>query len=313
MATDVVPVLNDLITASFNGYVLKDRRLSQISRRIRDGTATFTEAHDYAERLGENLSRALTNTLTADNLPNGTLYYNIATRTVVPALENNYTLINDAAKQIQKSIDAKSGIGLEGVSADFPIERINGLIDKMTGQDLLEAAVKWLGEPIVNNSEAFMDDYIDANAKFRHDVGLKATITRIADPKCCDWCAALEGEYEYGKAPDDIYRRHEFCRSVVTYRSQRTSQNVWSKREWETSDQELERRKSANNPKGISVEERLEQIRQLSRDETVRDYMKRTGLSRAAARADTLRKDPEQIEAQINRILERQRNIAKRR
>ena len=312
MAADVVPVLNDLITASFNGYVLKDRRLGQISRRIRDGTATFTEAHAYAESLGEDLSQALLKTLTADNLPNGTLYYNIAQRTVIPALENNYNLVNEAAVKIQQTLDKKSDIGLGAVSADFPLERINGLIDKMTSTDILEDAIRWLKEPIVNNSEAFMDDYIDANARFRHDVGLKATIIRIADPKCCDWCAALEGEYEYGSAPDDIYRRHEFCRCVVTYRSNKTSQNVWSKREWKTSDQELERRKSANNPQGISVEERLEQIRQLSRDETIQDYMTRTGLSRATARADTLGKNPEQIEAQIKKILERQRTIAKR-
>lgn len=313
MAADVVPVLNDLITAKFNGNVLRDRRLGQISRRIRDGTATFREAHAYAERLGEDLSEALVNTLTADNLPNGTLYYNIAQRTVVPALENNYNLVNEAAKQIQKSIDQKEGIGLGAVSADFPIGRVNGLVDKMTSSDVLEAAVRWLREPIVNNSEAFMDDYIIVNAKFRHNVGLKSTITRIADPKCCEWCAALEGEYEYGEAPDDIYRRHEFCRCVVTYRSDKTSQNVWSKREWQTSEQELERRKSANNPKGISVEERLERARQLSRDETIREYMKRTGFSRATARASTLGKNPDEIEAAIKKYEEKQRNITKRR
>ena len=305
MAVDVVPELNEKIEASFKGYVMRDRSITQISNRIRDGTADLKDAHTYAERLGENLSRALVNTLTEDNLPNGTLYYNIAQRTVIPGLENNYKLVNEAAELIQKSIDAKSKIGLGVVRADFPLERINGLIDKITQDTVpVDMVIRWLQEPIINNSEAFADDFVKENAKVRHDMGLKATITRIADPKCCEWCANLAGRYEYGKEPKEIYARHEYCRCVVTYQSEKTSQNVWSKRTWETSEQELERRKSVNNPTGLSVDERLERIRQIQRDQEISAYQKATGYSRAQARADTLRKSPQQIEAKIKQILE---------
>ena len=86
MATDVVPQLNEAIQTSFQGNVMKDRRIAQISKRIRDGTATFVDGHDYAERLGENLSRALASNLTEQTLPDGRLYYNIAKRTITPAL-----------------------------------------------------------------------------------------------------------------------------------------------------------------------------------------------------------------------------------
>ncbi len=305
MAADIVPQLNAKIEASFDGYVMRDRQLSQISNRIRDGTASLKDAHAYAERLGEDLSRALVNTLTPEALPNETLYYNIAQRTIIPGLQNNYNLVNDAAEIIQKGLDAKNKIGLGVVRAEFPLERINGLIDKITQDTVpVDMVIRWLQEPIINNSEAFADDFVRSNASFRSKAGLKATITRIADPKCCDWCAALEGTYEYGKQPDDIYRRHEFCRCVVTYQSEKTSQNVWSKREWQTSEQELERRKSANNPTGLSVDERLEVIRQIQRDQEIRDYMNRTGYERATARADTLRKSPQQIEAAIKKIME---------
>ena len=313
MAIDVVPELNARIEASFDGYVMRDRQLSQISNRIRDGTATLKDAHAYAERLGEDLSRALVSNLTVDTLPNGTLYYNIAQRTIIPGLQNNYALVNDAAELIQKAIDQKSKIGLGVIRADFPLERINGLIDKITQDTVpVDMVIRWLQEPIVNNSEAFADDFVRSNASFRSKAGLKSTITRIADPKCCDWCAALEGKYEYGKEPADIYRRHEFCRCVVTFQSEKTSQNVWSKREWQTSEQELERRKSANNPTGLSVDERLEVIRQIQRDQEISDYQKRTGYARATARAATRSKSPDQIEAEIKRIQERQRAIARR-
>ena len=311
MATDVVPVLNERIENSFKTNVMRDRRIAQISKRIRDGTATFVDGHDYAERLGENLSRALIQNLNAETLPDGRLYYNIAKRTVTPALENNYNLTNDVAADIQKILDESAGIGLNAVRADFPKERIQGLIDKMTADGItLEEALVWLAEPIINNSEAFFDDFIDSNAKFRNDVGLKATLTRTADPKCCDWCAALEGTYDYDNAPEDIYRRHEFCRCIVTYQSGKKSQNVWSKRSWESSSDELNRRKAiGDNDQGQSAMERIEAAAQIERDRVIKDFIDQTGYDRRTAGKATRNKSPAEIQKEINKIRERQRLI----
>ena len=309
MAQDIAPILNEKIQTSFKNYCLKDRRITQISKRIRDGTASFVDAHDYAEHLGENLSKALVNNLTADNLPNGKLYYNIATRTVTPSLEENYNLVNDVSEKIQKAIDKKAKVGLGSVRAEFPKERIQGLIDKMTADDIeLEAAVKWLMEPIVNNSEAFADDYIKANAEFRTEAGLKTKIVRKADPNCCKWCADLEGEYDYDSAPDDIYRRHEFCRCTVTYISEKISQNSWSKRTWKTNPQDLEERKEFGASK-MTAQERISQVESAERDKVLRNYMKETGYSRATARDSTRGKSPEQIAKDIAKIKERQKKI----
>lgn len=302
MAVDVVPALSAKIETSFRGDVLTDRRAIRVSKRIRDGTADFKDAHTYAQSLGENLSKALVDTLTEGNLPNGTLYYNIAERTVIPALENNYKLVNEAAIAIQKIQDKKNKIGLDSVMADFPKERVQGLIDKMTADDItLEGAVRWLMEPIVNNSEAFVDDYIRENAKFRSDVGLKATITRTAEAKCCDWCADKAGTWDYDNAPPDVYQRHEFCRCTVTYQSKKTSQNVWSKKEWTTTPEELERRREVGQQPQMTARERLEQANQIYRDENIKKFMEETGASRTYARAATLRKNPEQIEAAIEK------------
>ena len=268
MATDVVPVLNERIQTSFQSEVMKDRRIAQITKRIRDGTATMTDGHDYAERLGEHLSRALTSNLTAETLPDGKLYYNIAKRTVAPALQTNYELTNEVAADIQKIIDKDAGIGLGTVKADFPEERVQGLIDMMTKEGIsLEDALAWLEEPIINNSEAFFDDYVDANATFRNDVGLKATITREVAFNCCDWCAELAGTYDYDKAPPDIYKRHKYCRCIVTYKCGRKAQNVWTKRQWESSPEQIEERKKAGEPsRVISAAERAEQANLIYRD-----------------------------------------------
>lgn len=312
MAADVVPVLNERIQTDFKSNVMKDRRIAQISKRVRDGTATFVDGHDYAERLGENLSRALITNLNANTLPDGKLYYNIAKRTVTPALEENYNLTNDVAADIQKIADKKTKIGLNSVRADFPSERIQGLIDKMTTDDItLEEALRWLTEPIINNSEAFFDDFIDANAKARTEMGLKATITRTVVGGCCSWCAALAGTYDYDSAPPEIYQRHEFCRCTVTYQSGRKSKNVWSKRSWESSDAEIERRKSVgSNDQGQTAMERIEAATQIERDRIIKNFIDETGYDRKTAGRTTRNKSPAEIQKEINKIRERQKLLS---
>lgn len=310
MAADVVPVLNEKIQTSFQLNMMRDRRIAQISKRIRDGTATFVDGHDYAERLGESLSKALISNLNEENLPDGRLYYNIAKRTVTPALQNNYELTNEAAEQIQSIIDSRLGIGLKSIKADFPESRIKGLIDKMTTEGIsLEDALIWLGEPIINNSEAFFDDFIDSNAKFRTEAGLKATITRIAEANCCPWCDSLAGTYEYGSAPDDIYRRHQYCRCTVTYQTGKKSQNVWSKSQWESSPEEIDRRKTIGQKSTISAAERIEQAAQLLRDEVISDFQKETGYSRRSAGIITRNKNPAEVLKEVEKIKERQRAL----
>ena len=310
MVKDIAPELKEQIDARFKSNNLRDRQLLRVSKRIQAGSADLTDAHAYAERLGVNLSDALTGTLTEDKLPNGKLYYNIAERTVIPSLEQNYEMVNEAAAQIQKAIDQRAKIGLGSVRADFPIERIQNLIDKMTADDITyEKAIRWLMEPIVNNSEAFADDYVRANADFRAKAGLRTRITRRVANNCCDWCAAMDGTWVYGSEPPDIYRRHEFCRCTVTYQSDKISQNVWSKRKWETPKDDIQERLRASTKSGLTPQERQSQIEQLQRDADIRRFMTETGYTRETARRSTRKKTPAEIDAEIAKIKERQERI----
>ena len=313
MVKDIVPELKEQIDARFKSNNLRDRQLLRVSKKIQAGSADLTDAHAYAERLGVNLSDALTGTLTEDKLPNGKLYYNIAERTVIPSLEQNYEMVNEAAAQIQKAIDQRAKIGLGSVRADFPIERIQNLIDKMTADDITyEQVIRWLMEPIINNSEAFTDDYIRANADFRAKAGLRTKITRRVANNCCDWCAAMSGTWVYGSEPPDIYRRHEFCRCTVTYQSDKISQNVWSKRKWETPQEDILERLRAQSKSGLTPQERQSQIEQLQRDADIRQFVTETGYTRETARRSTRKKTPEQIDAEIKKIKERQKALNRR-
>jgi len=234
MQADIVPALLEAIQASFDKGRASDKTIKSILKKIGDGTADFTDGHEYSKRVGEVLSGTLQKEITPETLPDGKLYWNIADRTVRPMLEQNHALVNETAGQIQRILDEEKGIYLNPVSGGFPEDRVHGLIDKMCGEEDLEKAMKWLGSPIVNCSEAFFDDFIKANAEFKHGAGFETWIERKTRPGCCKWCANLAGIYNYEdvRHGSDVFRRHEDCHCIVTYGEGRKRQNVWSKEEW---------------------------------------------------------------------------------
>lgn len=91
-----------------------------------------------------------------------------------------------------------------------------------------------LGEPIRNIAQSFYDDFVEANVKFRSRSGLKTFIIRQELAKCCKWCHGLAGIYNSEDAPQDIYRRHDSCRCMVTFKNEKGYTNVWNKKEFDT-------------------------------------------------------------------------------
>ena len=258
---DIVPALNEEIALKFDSNMMRNRRAAGVAKRIQNGTATLYDGHEYAQALGESLSDALRTTLTEEALPDGIMYFNIADRTVKPALITNYNLVNDTASEIQAIVN--KGVGLKAVHAPFPDGRIDGLIEK-----LCDSGLMWLGEAIINNTEAFFDDYILANAAARDEAGLTCKIVRKAASKCCKWCGALEGTYDYTSdmAGSDIFKRHEFCRCSVIYEDGKERQNVWTKSKWEASPEELRQRRDIRGRPKMSAREREEVIENGQKD-----------------------------------------------
>lgn len=90
-----------------------------------------------------------------------------------------------------------------------------------------------LDRSLTNIGQSFLDNYIEANASFRFKSGMKTVIVRRQLGKCCDWCNSLAGVYDYSDAPSDIYRRHDNCRCMVTFKNEKGNYvDVWSKKEF---------------------------------------------------------------------------------
>lgn len=228
---DVAPALLKQIQATFQERIAASRSIAVFLKRLENGTATLTDVQIYSSQLGKVLGQTLQEVLRLDALPDGRMYYNIAQRTVLPMMNNNYDLVNTAASAVQKALDRSMGIGLNAVKAARPEERIQGLLNSICEEGLTQEELSIrLTQPVRNCTEGFFDDFVETNAAFRTNAGMKAQLIRTASAEACAWCAALAGVYDYDDAPDDIFCRHENCNCQVIFKSEKKTVDAHTKK-----------------------------------------------------------------------------------
>lgn len=244
---DIAPVLLKKIQQDFQNGFDKSSMIKGLYAKVRDGTATYKEANEFALETGELLAKAYRNNISSDVLPDGKLYYNIAQRILNPTLRNNYELITDVTEQVQKALNDAANIGINPVKPELNHDRIDGIINRASDADNYDAVSWILDEPVMNFSQSIVDDSIRENAEFHAKAGMSPKIVRKLHGGCCEWCRALAGTYSYPDVPKDVYRRHQRCRCTVDYYPGNGKiQNVHSK-QWNTQEERdrIETRKIA--------------------------------------------------------------------
>ena len=248
MASDVVPELLDEIQKDFDRQFRSNSIVIDIYGKIRSRVATYKEANEFSIQCGEMLARSIKKYVTADVLPEGRMWYNIATRILTPTLRNNYSLITDVTNAAQSIFNEKNGIGFKPITPAFNTNRLNGLIDKVSNAENYDDVAWVMDEPIVNFSQSIVDQAIKDNADFQYKSGMTPKIRRTAEPfqqktttrknkngttylvhytVPCAWCKKLEGVYNYPYIPTDVYRKHEGCRCTCEYISVDKRESVW--------------------------------------------------------------------------------------
>lgn len=243
---DIAPELLSKIENYFTDGMESNKRIAALYARIRDGTATYKEVNDFAIEAGEILAAAFRKHLSASALPDGKMYYNIANRIISKTLRHNYDLISEVASQVQGALNRHAGIGMKAFRPELNVDRINGLVEKVSEAENYDEVAWVLDEPVINFSQSIVDDYIRGNAEFQGAAGMQPRIVRSAVGKCCEWCQKLAGTYVYPNVPHDVYRRHERCRCTVDYDpgTGKKRQNVHTKNWMSAGDRErLEARK----------------------------------------------------------------------
>lgn len=262
MNKDIVPDLLEAIQSDFENERLDSKKIQHLLKLLEENSATYLEANDYAIEIGELLSKVLNRHITAEILPDGKMYFNIADRVLNEMLKNNYELIADYAETVQAQLNKKAGISLKSQRPQLNQERIDSLVNKLASKDNFDFVKFVLLEPIVNFSQSIIDDAIEANVDFHAKVGMSPKIIRTAVGKACKWCKSLEGIHDYHRLKNkDVFRRHDRCRCTVDYfPGDGKVKNVWTKQERTIAKNSGQRKKQlkkdikANNHKTDSAE-----------------------------------------------------------
>ena len=163
------------------------QKAQSLLRKTSDGLATYVDANEFSIVTGDLLAEAFAEHLSSDALPNGRLYYNIGQKVVAPMLENNYEIVADNAVAVQETLNELAGIGIKGQRADIQYERIEGIIQRLANELNYDDVAWILKEPVVNFTQAVVDDTIKKNVEFHNEAGLKAK-----------WCVSLKRTHVNG-------------------------------------------------------------------------------------------------------------------
>lgn len=237
MPKDITPELLEAVQSSFEKNIEKNERIKKLKKLLEDGRATYEEADEFAVEVGHALAEAFREHVSSDVLPDGKMYYNIASRMLPPELRELYREASSYAVRVQEALNKKARIGMKAQSPKYNEDREKGLIEYAVGAPQYDNIRKSFEEDLVNFGQAVVTDTLKANAEFQFQAGMSPVIRRNTNGGCCDWCAKLAGTYKYEDVRatgSDVYRRHRSCRCTVTYDpGDGRVQNVHTKR-WES-------------------------------------------------------------------------------
>lgn len=111
MNDDVLPGLLKEVQDKFEQEFGKSETISNAFAQLKAKKVTYKTANDFAIEVGEILSKALTGSISADKLPDGKMYYNIAKRLLEPVLKRNHELVADYSVKTQTILNEKAKIG----------------------------------------------------------------------------------------------------------------------------------------------------------------------------------------------------------
>ena len=222
MTKDIAPELIATISEEFQRKMAGNSKIKSLGAKIQNQIATYRDAQEYAIKVSELMSETLLSNLSADILPDGKLYYNIAQRVMQEALGQNgiYGEIGSYCSEVQQILNKEAEIGIKAVPPELKQDRVDGIVDIVSGKDNFDEIKYMLKEPIVNFGQSIVDEAVRVNADFQYNAGLSPKVIRTSTGHCCKWCSDLAGTYDYEKvkaAGSDVWKRHEGCKCLVEY------------------------------------------------------------------------------------------------
>lgn len=205
---------------SFRRNLENNGKIRKLRALLEKGEATYEEADQFALEVGQALAKAFRDNVSGDVLPDGKMFYNIASRVIPPPLRATYEEVAEFALAMQRGMNERAKLGIIPQRAAYNADREKALIERTCRPAKYDDVKDSVEAYMVNFSQAVVTDTLHANAQFQYEAGLSPVIHRTANGGCCEWCRSLAGDYPYKDYQDrgnDIYRRHRDCRCRVTY------------------------------------------------------------------------------------------------
>lgn len=243
---DIVPELLEKIQEEYRREIKKSKVLRAFADKAEKGAADYKDAAEAAKELGRILAQVYQNNLSSEVLPDGKMYYNIASRILEPTLREVYDISANCGEVVQGILNAKAGLGLKAQKAVIDQDNIDGIVNRISSEEYFDD-VKWITDaPVRNLIQKSIDETVKRNTDFQHKAGLSPKIVRKSSGHCCKWCDQVAGTYTYPDVPKDVFRRHDNCDCVLEYYpGNGKKQNAWTK-EWkyEKESDKIEARKA---------------------------------------------------------------------
>lgn len=216
MADNSKDEMRQNIESIFINLFNTDETVKELFDKMQKKKATYKEVDKFAEVIGNLLSVAI-----EKSIPDGeSIEYNqlaLLSDMMPKLLKNNYTLITDFGAKVQKQLNNNFGVGLNAVKPKIDKGRVARIQEQIIESVDNIGLVQKISEPIINYSMSIVTSMIYENLEFQKNAGLSPRISRKSNGNACEWCQNLTGIYEYTKHPDDIFKRHKFCRCLVEY------------------------------------------------------------------------------------------------
>ena len=235
--------LRSRLRRAFSERFNKDPEVERIYKMLRNRSADYADAQQFAIALGD----ILTGVLKSEDYT-GVNLYELA-EDIVGMLDQNIRLVDSVCDVIQGQMNESAGVGLEPITPKMAADRKQGIKDMVLNAESNEAIHNGVASSVANYGQAYVDEWVKTNADFQIKSGLGATIVRVwsgsypsHDTKHTDYCRELAGVYQYEPGVQEysrkggnlwsveggrnIFARHKGCRCTVSFYPAGTSKGT---------------------------------------------------------------------------------------
>lgn len=210
------------IKQAFITEVDSDKKCIEYYKKIRAGDASYATASQLSIRIGECLGKVLKR-----HAPETSVYDWDLDDLLPKSLGLDHRMVTTACELIQEQMNKDAGLGIKPKLPKFDYDRVNGLIKELEDHaDNFADIEKAFYDQLCNFSQSIVDYSIRDNMQLMAKAGIKTQVIRQAEFRACPWCRNLAGTYDYAEVKDtgnDVWRRHENCRCVIDFVTERNS------------------------------------------------------------------------------------------